>query len=124
MGEASSVCLVDVLHICPLDDDDGDDDYDDDDDDVDGVGDGDANANGDSEYDDDCNDDVGKNLVSCTFTEPAQLTDQGSPRSRESTAHNFDQNLIISSSLYKIHCSKHHHLMIMVTIRNKKKPCV
>ena len=50
VGEASSVCLVDVLHICPLDDDDGDD--------VDGVGDGDANANGDSEYDDDCSDDV------------------------------------------------------------------
>ena len=58
VGEASSVCLVDVLHICPLDDDDGDDDDDDDCDDVDGVGDGDANANGDSEYDDDCSDDV------------------------------------------------------------------
>ena len=56
VGEASSVCLVDVLHICPLDDDDGDDDYDDDGDDVDGVGDGDAN--GESEYDDDCSDDV------------------------------------------------------------------
>ena len=58
VGEASSVCLVDVLHICRLGDDEGDDDYDDDGDDVDGVGDGDANANGDSEYDDDCSDDV------------------------------------------------------------------
>ena len=99
-------------------------DYDDDGDDVDGVGDGDANANGDSEYDDDCSDDVWQNLASCTFTEPAQLTFQGSPRSRESTAHNFDQNIIISSSLSKVHHYKHHHLMIMVTICNKNKPCV
>ena len=50
MGEASSVCLVDALHICRLGDGDGDD--------VDGVGDGVANANGDSEYDDDCSNDV------------------------------------------------------------------
>ena len=45
MGEASSVCLVDALHICPLGD--GDDDYDDGDDGYDadgsdGVGDGDG----------------------------------------------------------------------------------
>ena len=59
VGEASSVCLVDVLHICRLDyDDDGDDDYDDDGSDGVGDGDGDANANGDGEYDDDCSDDV------------------------------------------------------------------
>ena len=108
---------------------DGDDDYDDGDDGYDadgsdGVGDGDGDPDGDDEYDDDCSDDVWQNLASCTFTEPAQLTFQGSPRSRESTAYNFDQNIIISSSLSKVHHYKHHHLMIMVTICNKNKPCV
>ena len=47
MGEASSVCLVDVLHICPLDDDDGDDDYDDDGDDEDDDGDDDDDEDDD-----------------------------------------------------------------------------
>ena len=45
MGEASSVCLVDALHICRLDGDDGDDDGDDDED-------------GDNDGDDDVDDDT------------------------------------------------------------------
>ena len=61
MGEASSVCLVDALHICRLGDDegdyaDGDDGYADDT--SDGVGDPDGDPDGDDEYDDDCSDDV------------------------------------------------------------------